>query len=265
MATVYDILNNKEGNGGPYEDVINTLSSCEKHATLLDKSIVEFVNAVANDAPTLQAGIMNHTIAFILCSIFKDPEEIIGIVCNDEKWQKWDTLKWFHEVSNDGENLPPMTYLYRSLYHTKTPITNSKGQEFAIPRRKLPIDFTFDGNGPSGDYFDFAGYLDNAKSLDELSDWQIDNCYVGVFSRKRDEAPEFMGKLISDFPLLQRACLFKEKVDDGTISVKISRESTEGVWVPLKKINLEWSTGNADADTIIDKKCIDMYNLPVLE
>lgn len=265
MATIYDIIYGKDTDSPAHEDVINTLSSCEKHTALLDKSIVEFVNAVANDAPTYQTGIMNQAIAFLLCSVFKSPEEVIGIVCNDEKWQKWDTLKWFHEVSHDGEVLPPMTYLYRSLYNIKTPITNAKGQEFALPRRKLPIDFTFDGTGKSGDYFDFAGYLSNAKDLDELSDWQIENCYVGVYSRKQDEAPEFMGKHLSDFPLLQRACLFKEKVDDGTIGVRISRDSTEGVWVPLKKINVEWSTGNADADTIIDKKCIDMYNLPVWE
>ena len=216
MSTIYSVLFDKdEGDANTRNTIHTVLDCCDLHLATLDDSIVKFVEQVAKDAPAGgRTGLMNHTIAFLLCSVFKDPDEVIGIVCNDEKWQKWETLKWFHELSEDGEIAPAIISLYATLYGTNVNISNSSGEEFQIPRTKLPIDFSFDPftvAAKQGAYGDFAGFLDNSNRLSTLSKWQLDNCYVGVFSHERDGAPEFNKGKLSDFPLLQRACLFKHK------------------------------------------------------
>lgn len=72
------------------EDKELACSCIEEYASLLDTSVVEFIQTVVRNAPyKLYPPDLWGFIGYVLLRVFDNQKNLYGVIYNDEKWQSW--------------------------------------------------------------------------------------------------------------------------------------------------------------------------------
>ena len=258
--TTYDSL---KQNGEDVAAINTVFDAAEANIHTLDSSVVDFILDVDNQlGDSMRSGVTPRVrasaLAYLLLAVFDTPEDIINIVVNDERWQKWDNLEVFAKCY-EGRAFPVITnYFGHILITEKGLVKNPDGKEFMFPDDDLPIDYcTMINNKP---YQKKCGIVSGSADLKELSEYQINNFYTALYKM---EDPSW-GDSLSNNKLLNTAVRLQGKNNKGLYEVYSCKTVDHGMYIPLTKIDYAASS-NAWLETIIPKSIIDKYGMTILE